>query len=62
VSGFWSKPRGEINYEVRLHYLVVRFFIIYKPALFSGGEYDVLMWCNQIVSSLQEAIEGRSLL
>ena len=25
VSGFWSKPRKEINYEVLLHYVVVRF-------------------------------------
>ena len=25
VSGFWSKPGKEINYEVRLHYVVVRF-------------------------------------
>jgi hypothetical protein len=24
VSGFWSKPRKEINYEVLLHYVVVR--------------------------------------
>jgi hypothetical protein len=25
VSGFWSKPRKEINYEVPLYYVVLRF-------------------------------------
>ena len=62
VSGFCSKSREEINYEVCLHYLLVRFFIIHKSTFFSGGEYEVLVWCNQIVSRLQETIEGRSLL